>query len=87
MKETSHYPGMYLGNPDIDFPMLAKSQGVSGERVSTAADLNAALQRGIAATRSGQPFLIEVIIDRTGDGAQSTWYQEYRVADRRSRNV
>ena len=33
MKETGHYHGLYIGDPDIDFVKLADSQGVKGERV------------------------------------------------------
>ncbi len=87
MKKASRYPGMYLGDPSIDFPMLAKSQGVSGERVANATDLAAALRRGMAATKAGQPYLIEVIVGRTGAGAQSTWHETYNVATQRTRLV
>jgi thiamine pyrophosphate-dependent acetolactate synthase large subunit-like protein len=77
MKSTGKYPGMYLGDPDIDFVKLAESQGVRGERVTEGSALNAALTRGIRATRDGNPYLIEVVIARVGPGADSTWYQKY----------
>jgi benzoylformate decarboxylase len=77
MKSTGKYPGMYLGDPDIDFVKLAESQGVQGERVTAGSALNAALTRGIRATREGNPYLIEVVIARVGLGADSTWYQKY----------
>jgi benzoylformate decarboxylase len=77
MKATNKYPGMYLGDPDIDFVKLAESQGVRGERVAAATGLNAALTRGIRATREGNPYIIEVVIARVGTGADSTWYQKY----------
>jgi hypothetical protein len=53
-------------------------QGVKGERVTAAGDLAAALRRGTAATRAGAPYLIEVVVSRTGGGAESTWYQKVR---------
>lgn len=75
MAQTEQYIGMYLGNPSIDFVMLARSQGIEGQRVATTGDLQTALQRGIAATRAGQPYMIEVCTRRVGPGAKSTWHQ------------
>lgn len=85
--QTGHYPGMYLGAPDIDFVALAGSQGVLGERVTNPSELRAALERGIAATREGSPYLLDVDTARYGPGAESTWYQEYSLAAERERNV
>jgi thiamine pyrophosphate-dependent acetolactate synthase large subunit-like protein len=87
MAKTDRYPGMHLGNPNIDFVKLAESQGVAGVRVEHSSDLRSALQRGIDATRSGQPFLVEVLVQKMGGGAGSEWYQEYSVAKNRKRNV
>jgi acetolactate synthase I/II/III large subunit len=80
MAATGHYHGAYLGDPDIDFIKLAESQGVGGIRVTSAADLEAALQRGVRETREGRPFVIDVIVARVGGGAESTWHQKYSVA-------
>jgi thiamine pyrophosphate-dependent acetolactate synthase large subunit-like protein len=87
MKESNQYAGMYLGDPKIDFAGLAKSQGVDGEQVTGSADLRSALRRGIAATREGRPYLVDVIVRRTGGGANSTWYQAHSVAKARTRKV
>jgi len=87
MVSSGKYAGMYLGNPDIDFVKLAESQGVAGERASGAADLRAALKRGIAATRDGNPYLIEVLIARYGGGAESTWHESFNLASQRKRAV
>jgi thiamine pyrophosphate-dependent acetolactate synthase large subunit-like protein len=76
MAETGRYPGLYLGDPDIDFVKLADSQGVKGLRVTSAADIAAALKKGTAETRSGNPYLIEFVVSRVGGGAESTWYQK-----------
>lgn len=84
MAATGRYPGLYLGDPDIDFVKLAESQGVKGERVTSASDIAAALKRGTAETRSGNPYLIEFIVARLGGGAESTWYQQVRPGARRS---
>jgi acetolactate synthase I/II/III large subunit len=78
MTETDQYPGLYLGDPDIDFVKLAESQGVPGQRVTSAGDIAAALKKGTAETRAGNPYLIEFVISRVGGGAESTWYQKVR---------
>ena len=87
MVKSGKYAGMYLGDPDIDFVKLAESQGVSGERVASGNDLRAALKRGIAATRDGKPYLVEVNISRYGGGAESTWHETFNLAARRKRAV
>jgi hypothetical protein len=60
MAASGHYVGMYLGDPDIDFVKLAESQGVPGEKVERADELEAAMRRGTDATRAGSPYLIDV---------------------------
>ncbi len=78
MAETGRYPGLYLGDPDIDFVQLAASQGVKGQRVTNAADIQAALRKGTAETRAGNPYLLEFVVSRVGGGADSTWYQKVK---------
>jgi benzoylformate decarboxylase len=85
MAATDHYAGMYLGNPDIDFVKLAASQGVAGEKVENAAQLEAALVRGVKANRDGKPYLIDAEVARYGGGAASTWYEKFSLADKRKR--
>ncbi len=87
MATTGHYPGAYLGDPDIDFVRLAESQGVKAERVTAGSDLEPALKRGIAATRDGKPYLVEVVVARYGGGAGSTWHEKFNLAQRRKRSV
>ncbi len=87
MAASGHYAGMYLGDPEIDFVKLAASQGVAGEKVRTAAEIEPALKRGIAATRDGRPYLVEVVVARYGVGADSTWYEKFNLAERRRRRV
>jgi thiamine pyrophosphate-dependent acetolactate synthase large subunit-like protein len=87
MAKSGHYAGMYLGDPDIDFVKLAESQSVKGEKVATAADLESALKRGMAATRDGKPYLVEVATARIGGGAESTWHENFSLADARKRRV
>jgi benzoylformate decarboxylase len=87
MAETGKYCGMYLGDPDIDFTRLAASQGVAGEKVERADQLDAALQRGIRATRDGKPYVVDAVIARYGGGAESTWHEKFNLAERRKRRV
>ena len=87
MKNTGRYPGMYLGDPNIDFVKLAQSQGIEGVRVERSTNLRKALERGIAATRSGSPFLVEVVVRRVGRGADSTWHQTFSLAKTRTKMV
>lgn len=87
MKDKEQYTGMYLGDPEIDFVKLAQSQGVDGVRVDNSADLRPALKRGIAATREGSPFLLDVRVRRIGGGAESTWHQAFNLAEQRTRKV
>ena len=85
MAATGQYAGMYLGDPDIDFVQLARSQGVSGERATTAAELEAAIRRGVQATRAGEPYVVEAVIRRIGAGADSTWHEGFKLSDRMDR--
>jgi benzoylformate decarboxylase len=87
MARTGHYPGMYLGDPEINFVRLAESQGVAGQRAVTPDELRSALTRGIAATRAGEPYLIDVRVGRTGPGADSIWHEQFNLASRRRREM
>jgi len=87
MEKSGHYAGMYLGDPNIDYVGLAKAQGVDGEMADGAGAFEKALKRGIAATRRGEPYVIDVMISRIGGGADSTWYQAFNLAETRTRNV
>lgn len=87
MKDANKFTGLFLGDPNIQFEMLAKSQGVQGTTVERAADLPNALKRGIEVTRAGEPFLIDVLVSRVGTGADSEWYQEFSLAEQRTKRV
>lgn len=54
------FVGMDLDHPRIDAVGLARGFGVQGEQISRAAEVSAALQRGLA---SGGPYLIDALID------------------------
>jgi benzoylformate decarboxylase len=82
MAASGQFAGMYLGDPDINFAKLAESQGIKGERVTTRAELEAALKRGIQQTRDGNPYLIDAVISRIGGGAESTWHEGFKLSRR-----
>ena len=76
MKAHNKYPETFLGDPAIDFVMLAKAQGIEGEHVYEPEELDAALQRGAAAQVAGEPYLLDVHITNVGAGANSIWYKQ-----------
>jgi thiamine pyrophosphate-dependent acetolactate synthase large subunit-like protein len=54
--------GFGLGNPNIDFAKLAASMGVaSSGPITDPKDLAAAIKRGIAVVKRGEPYLIDVV--------------------------
>src|SRR5205085_5031403 len=77
----------YLGSPDVEFTHLAAAYGIRGERVSRPDELKPAMQRAIAETRGGRPYLLDVLVARTGLAADSTWYPRYSVASARTKKV
>jgi benzoylformate decarboxylase len=80
MVREGRYPGLSLGNPSVDYVALARSQGVEGERVATAKELEPALRRGVErTTRENRPYLIEVSVAREGVGADATWDQDWKM--------
>jgi len=58
--EDDRYVAMDLDRPFIDFVGLAHALGVPGERVEKAAEIGAALARGLA---GGGPYLLDVQVD------------------------
>jgi thiamine pyrophosphate-dependent acetolactate synthase large subunit-like protein len=77
----------YLGAPDVKFTHLASAYGIRGERVVHPGELKPALKRAIAATREGRPYLLDVLIARTGLASDSTWHPRYSLAAVRTRKV
>ena len=76
MKAQNKYPETFLGDPEIDFVMLAKAQGIEGEHVHDPSELDAALRRGRAVQASGEPYLLDVHITNVGAGADSSWHRQ-----------
>ena len=81
MAKQNKFPETYLGDPEIDFVMLAKSQGIDGMRVREPQALEAALKRGAHAVAAGEPYLLDVRIASVGAAADSTWYQRFKLRD------
>ncbi len=80
MVRDGKYPGLMLGSPMVDYVGLARSQGVEGEAVTKATDLETALRRGLErVTRENRPYLIDVSVAREGVGADATWDQDWEV--------
>jgi thiamine pyrophosphate-dependent acetolactate synthase large subunit-like protein len=77
----------YLGNPDVAFADAAKAFGVKAELVKEPGDVKAAIKRAVAATREGKPYLLDVLMERTGPLAESTWYPKVSVAEMRQKKV
>ena len=77
--KQNKYPECFLGDPAIDFVMLAKSQGIEGATVHEPAELEAAMRRGTEVTSGGEPYVLDVRIATVGGGADSTWHQAYKL--------
>jgi benzoylformate decarboxylase len=77
---TGKYVGCSLGSPSIDNVALARGYGVEGERVEDPAKLESALARCLRAVGDGQPYLLDVRVERMFGGADSSWYDFFSVA-------
>jgi benzoylformate decarboxylase len=79
MAKQKKYPEVYLGEPEIDFVMLARAQGIEGAEVREPGELEAALKRGVDAMRAGEPYVLDVRVATVGTGAESTWHQRFKL--------
>ncbi len=70
----------YLGDPDVDYALLAKAYGVDGEVVEDPSDLRPAITRAIEATKDGKPYLLDVLTERWGPGGELTWHPDTSIA-------
>ncbi len=80
MKDQNKYPETFLGDPAIDFVMLAQAQGIEGRHVHDPADLDAALARAREVQAAGEPYVLDVHIANVGPGADQSWYKAFRLA-------
>jgi benzoylformate decarboxylase len=74
---TGHYIGISLEDPQIDHVGIAKAYGHDGEQVSRADDLVGAFQRAKAAEKAGGVYVLDVLVDRRGGGADSDWHEKH----------
>jgi thiamine pyrophosphate-dependent acetolactate synthase large subunit-like protein len=79
LAKQNKYPEVYLGDPEIDFVMLAKSQGINGAKVTAPQDLERALRRAVEVIAGGEPYVLDVRVSPVGPGADSTWYQKFKL--------
>jgi len=77
----------YLGDPDVNFAILAKAYGVGGEVVNNPSELKPAIQRAIESTKNGKPYLLDVNVERWGPGGELTWHPETSVAAMRTQKI
>ena len=77
----------YNGSPDVDIAKASEAFGVQAEQVHDPAQIKPAMARAKRANVEGRPYLLEMIVQRDGVGAGSTWYPPFSVAALRTRNV
>jgi thiamine pyrophosphate-dependent acetolactate synthase large subunit-like protein len=77
----------FLGNPDVDFSLLAKAHNIDGEVVREPAMLRAAIDRGLATMAAGRPYLLDVRTERWGKGGELTWHPDISISRMRTRQV
>ncbi|MFN7949713.1 MAG: thiamine pyrophosphate-binding protein [Blastocatellia bacterium] len=87
MRETGRIVPYYIGSPDVQMVALAAGFGVKGERISAPAEIAPAMQRALAATRDGKPYLIDAQIARSGMWGDAPWYPQLSLAHERNRKV
>ena len=75
--ETGQFIGISMDDPQIDHVGIARAYGLDGERVTDPDDLSAALKRALAAEKKGQAYVLDVIIDRRGGGADADWHENH----------
>ena len=80
MLETNKYLGVQLGHPDIKYVAIADAYGIEAERVEDPRGLAAAIGRCKRAMADGRAYLLDVVIERRFDGADSDYYDFFSVA-------
>jgi benzoylformate decarboxylase len=80
MLETNKYLGVQLGHPDIKYVSIAAAYGIEAERIEDPQALKAAIARCKRAMADGRPYLLDVVIERRFDGADSDYYDFFSVA-------
>jgi thiamine pyrophosphate-dependent acetolactate synthase large subunit-like protein len=72
----------YLGDPSVDYVKIAEAYNLKGEKVKTAGELPAALQRSLRHMKDGKAVILDVEIAADGPVmSQDTWYQKHSIAE------
>jgi acetolactate synthase-1/2/3 large subunit len=72
----------YLGDPNVEYTKIAEAYGLKGEKVKSAGDLPAALQRSLQSMKNGKAVILDIEIAPDGPPlAQDTWYQKHSIAE------
>ena len=87
LRESKLDMGSYLGNPDVSFETAAKAFDVNGATVTKPGEIAPALARGIKELKDGRPFVLDIVSERVGLLAESSWYPKYSIAERRTKLV
>ena len=78
----------YLGDPNVEYSKIAEAYGLKGEKVTTASELPAALQRSIKSMRDGKAVVLDVAIAPDGPVlSQGNWYQRHSIAEIRKKKL
>ena len=75
-----HKPGVPENSLAAFAGAIAAGYGVEGERVDDPNQLGAALDRCLRRVEGGQPYLLDIEIERRYGGADSDWYDFFSVA-------
>ena len=81
--ETGRDLVCYLGDPDVDYVKLAAGFDVEGEIVSKPEQIIPSVQRAMQAIAEDRPYLLDVLVERTGNLANSTWHPEFVISSLR----
>ncbi|MBT5187433.1 MAG: thiamine pyrophosphate-binding protein [Kordiimonadaceae bacterium] len=79
--QTGNYIGVNLKHPDIQYAKMAESYDIKGERVENPEDLKDAIARCRAEMARGRPYVLDVRIERFGQGMDSEYYDYFSLAD------
>jgi thiamine pyrophosphate-dependent acetolactate synthase large subunit-like protein len=79
--QTGNYIGVNLKHPDIQYAKMAESYDIKGERVERPEDLKDAIARCRAEMARGRPYVLDVRIERFGQGMDSEYYDYFSVSE------
>jgi benzoylformate decarboxylase len=77
--DTGNYIGVNLKHPDIQYAKMAESYDIKGERVERPQDLEGAIKRCREEMARGRPYVLDVRIERFGQGFESEYYDYFSI--------